>query len=477
MKKYFYIILFAGLLAASCSKDVSILNQPSEDGTYTFVLNASVADDATKTAYASDKTFSWSKGDQISVIFNNGTENKYFTLTAGNNGPSAKFSGEITTGYSIGDKDNGAKFALFPAAAHGWDDTNKRPIFNIPAVTDFTVAGAHFSANLPMYAIGDASDNFEFTHNACAYKFSFKNIDNSISKVRLTVTHNQTHKLSGNFPLNSAYKWYAQYASAGSADQSVSYVVNVASNKAVFYFAIGKDSESAFQPTITLFDEDTGFIIYRATAKSAFSSDDLKPLESRMVVLPEISAPGTGSPLISAYGVDWSSVTYQDSGSTGSGEDAVKKLMATSSADGQKLYLYFEIDATKLQDIAAADYSNQFTWYLKGDSAGSSGWSYWSEGSFESYIDGWVKRNNSVTMTEWNSNISSNFTQAGNIVYVEQEVLRSGYACLQGTSCQVGLTINSKVNNDSSITSTTIGYAPAKSGPMLTVTMPAYVAP
>lgn len=482
MKKYIFILAITGLVAAACSKEApTTKEQASEVGTYTFVLNASVAGDATKTSYANDKTFSWTKGDQISVMFHNGDDNKYFTLSAVSGGASAKFSGEITNGYTIGasDAEGGAKYALFPAGAHGWNTTDHRPIFNIPAVTDFTAAGAHFSANLPMCAVGDNFGNFEFAHIACAYKYTFTNIDNSITKVRLKVTHNQTHKLSGNFPLNPANKWYAQWADAGSADQSVSYIVNVKDNKAVFYFSIGKDSESSFQPTITLSDEVSGFVLYNATAKTAWSADNIKPLESRMVVLPEISTPGLGSPLISAYGINWNSVTCKADGDAGTDKDAIRTIKAT--ADAGHVYLYLEVLNDKLYSDTSYQYSDRSYLYIGDGSAGSS--SKWTQDS-QNKIEGWLKYYGDPQFINWAGIIEgnrANATIAGGVAYFEMAIKRSAVTCLQtsaASTAYVGFMVTSCYNTGSTLGSKAeIGYAPAQGGSMLAVDIPAYAAP
>ena len=483
MKKYIFILASLGLIAAACSKEApttEIKEQTSEVGTYTYVLNASVEDDFTRTSYKDEKTFSWTKGDQISVIFHNGSENKYFTLTAESSGAISRFSGEITEGYTIGASaaDGGTKYALFPAGNHGWNATDHRPIFNIPEVTDFTATGAHFSANLPMCAIGDDLGNFVFTHNACGYKFTFTDIDNSITKVRLKVTHNQTHRLSGNFPLNSANKWYAQWADAGSAAQSVSYIVNVNDNKAVFYFSIGKDSESSFQPTITLYDEVSGFVLYHATAKTAWTADNIKPLESRMVVLPEISTPGTGSPLLSDYGINWGSVTCQADGDTGTDKDAIRKIKAT--ADAAHVYVYLEILNDKLYSDASYQYSDRSYLYIGDGSAGDA--SKWMQDSHKK-VEGWLKYYGNPQYINWAGvieNNKANATVAGGVLYMEMAIKRSAVTCLQTSSAStayVGFVVTSCYNTGSTQGSKAeIGYAPAKNGSMLAVDVPAYVA-
>ena len=109
MKRYFLIIMMmAAAVISSCTKQTFDENQPNVDSeTTTYIYTVSANTTVTKTDYDSDGKFEWSDGDAISVLFNNGTDNKFFTLTltdgAGTN--TASFSGEVETGYEIGGTD------------------------------------------------------------------------------------------------------------------------------------------------------------------------------------------------------------------------------------------------------------------------------------------------------------------------------------------------------------------------------------
>ena len=175
-RPYSLLLLAAAALLAGCSKNEA--PSGTVPGRHEVIVNA-VSDpgELTRTAYAGDKTFSWSDGDQISVLFNNGSENKFYTLTAISvNGASATFSGFVDDGWTMGASDTGKKWALFPAADHvytaGVDagtGTKNGIQFNIPALTDFSAS--HFSANIPMSAVGDADNSFAFRPSAGASVF------------------------------------------------------------------------------------------------------------------------------------------------------------------------------------------------------------------------------------------------------------------------------------------------------------------
>lgn len=495
MKKLITIISLAAAMIAlgSCSKAVNEVSEPQvkieiPDGMYEFTLNAvwtKLEDaDETKTTYASDQTFAWSAGDQISVLFHKDDDNQFFTLTNTTGaGAKATFSGAVTKGYTLGASDTGTKWALFPAsAAHSYGGSDAVS-FNEIADNDYTAPGAHFSVNIPMYAHGDASDNFVFKHLTGCYKLTFTGIPAAVSKVKLTAENiGNGYYLSGNSPILESEGTYYLNCYTGSGSKVVSYTQNVSAGEVSFY--IPYRAWERLTPKFTLQNMTDGakkdFTILQLTAGSAIGAGDSSKKSSltNMIRLApyDISAYGEGVAFTSAYGVNWAGATMVADGDANSGKDAIKIIKASASADGQKLYLYFELDATQLHDIPAADYSNKLTWYLY-DGTNSYGWSNWSEGDFSAYVEVWAKKNNVLSMTEWNDNFASNFVKVGDMVYCEQELKRSGFPILQGTSCKIGLAVNTKVNNDSSITSNTIGYAPAKYGAMLDITMPAYVAP
>ena len=190
---------------AACSKEnVNESNIQSDiKGTYEFSIAVNAEEIGTKTSYEGEKTFSWSAGDQISVLFHDSDSNdKFYTLTAQSvNGKDAIFSGTIDSGWEVGASDTGDKWALYPAGNHTYSAT--APVFSIPAEVDFSAT--HFSANLPMYAIGEddgsGNDFYAFKHvsNVGAYKFTFSNLD--VSKVRLVVEQTGSYHLNGSFQM------------------------------------------------------------------------------------------------------------------------------------------------------------------------------------------------------------------------------------------------------------------------------------
>ena len=289
MKKLLLLAGITAVFAAACTEE-PVVDTP-EPQTYSFSLTANVDGDLTKTAYADDKTFSWSDGDAISVLFHKGDDNKFFTLsTEAGGSATATFTGEITSGYVVGSSDSGKCIALFPAGSHSYTAGAGNPItFNIPHATDFTADGAHFSANLPLCAVSEDPDSYSFRHMCGTYKFQFKDID--VAKVEFIV-ENSSRGLSGNITTakdSGSDRYYlTQSGSASAEDKSISFTENVSADKTAVFYIPYRGWHEDFQPTITLKDATTGNVLYSKTAKAAFSGN-LASSVKYMVVTPAIS--------------------------------------------------------------------------------------------------------------------------------------------------------------------------------------------
>lgn len=496
MKNWIIYIAFPALLCAACAKEEVAPVQPqapAETGTYLFTLKANVDSDLTKTTYEEDKTFSWSAGDQISVLFNNGVDNQYFTLTTTDTGASANFSGEIPAGYTIGSSnDENEKVALFPAGAHYYDRTKAKydatdypkrgTFFNIPAFTDFTAS--HFSANLPMAAIGDGDNNFTFKHIAGTYKVVFNSIDASVTKVMLTVKNQLTYAISGDFRLEDGgshnYCWWQTWTSEGSAAQSVSYVVNVdpSTHKATFYIPYSHNDAAGFQPQLTLTNAVNGNTLRVASAKAAFSGDN-KPSFEHMVVLPEIPAPGTGvAPgWRSNHDINWDLVDASTTGRTSTNYAGINLMKVTSDQDN--LYILLDIKVDYLLDNDTYDYSNYFIFFAgDGSASGSTHWS-WPDDHYQTRIEGWLKTGNALVYTNGTGYILDAIANIdGEHCYYEIAIAREGNSALEGTSAVIACLfdkryqIGSTVYTDPVVGADPVGYAPASWKPMMSITLP-----
>ena len=283
VKRLIPAIISAIFLMAGCSMRHDVDNAP-EEGYYEFRLEASAASDApeSRTAYEDDKIFSWSNGDRISVLFHKGSDNKFFTLSTQTvNGATATFSGMIESGYEPGAAGTGAHWALYPEAEHSFD--GDFPTFNMPGTFDY--ASDHFYALVPMYAQSEDGRSFAFKRLCGTYKFSFTGITSS--KVRFVVENQNTHQLSGSFPIKkSSYNDIytdQNWCAAGSDERKLTFIENVTSGQAVFYVPF-RAWESTFKPILSLYDADSGSQLFSKTAKSDFSG--YSSSISKIIVLP-----------------------------------------------------------------------------------------------------------------------------------------------------------------------------------------------
>ena len=491
MKKLIAFIALGGLILSSCEKNSiqisidSIQNQ--ENSTYVFTLNASLDEVFTKTAYAGDKTFSWSEGDQISVLFNDGEgNNKYYTLTAATGGSAlTTFSGTIDTGWSLGASDTGKKWALYPASAnHSYDTSKQFPVFFIPQDTDFTAPGAHYSANIPMVASlpsDDETNSYTFAPATTTFKITFTDVD--ASKVKLIVTNQTTRILSGNIAvkLDGSRNYLSYSSSDSSGSTTITFTENATSKTAVFYIPF-RGYNGEFQPVLTLVNMDDGAnkdnIILSKTAKaSAFSNGGEGYSWSRIVVVPSMSAPGVGSPYLfaSKFGIDWYSASLPSGTGSDSGEDyqGIRKVKAT--ADAQYIYIYYEIAKSKLLLNEEYKYANTVKPFFGKDLDDEDGsWLWTPKRKVDDRWGTWLLRYGSP----YNGSSSSKNEFWGDYLYGEYRHARSDKDYLQITgAAYVGVvSYYGKWNNGTADQTTHSKYmfAPKTSEGFMVVDMPAY---
>lgn len=158
-------------LAACQAKEEALPREPEvPEGYKTLQINASYQE--TKSAYDGDVIFSWTEGDEISVICNDGAENSWASLMAVTWGSrettfSAVVQGDVATGSLTG-----TRMALFPASnRHRYTDDSTID-FYIPAERDFRDSE---NTAIPMFAYGNDTDAFAFANMCGAIKFVLNN--------------------------------------------------------------------------------------------------------------------------------------------------------------------------------------------------------------------------------------------------------------------------------------------------------------
>lgn len=191
MKKITIILAaLAAAFAVSCTKETPETQTPQDStvpaGMKLVTISASIEGADTKTSYDADGKFSWTKGDQISVL----AGEQFYTFTADQTGSSSTFTGYIPEDSELG------SYAFYPADAnHHYESWT--PYFHLPEYKDLT---GKFSADIPMGAKG-ADGKYAFTHVTGALYFTFSNIPEDIASVEISVK-NSDLKFTGDF---SAY--------------------------------------------------------------------------------------------------------------------------------------------------------------------------------------------------------------------------------------------------------------------------------
>lgn len=368
MKRYaYYLLIMAAAAMVACQAEPvnnSEIDTPDvpelQEGTYTYTINASIPEEESnsevsvlKSDYDAGGHFTWSAGDAISVLFHNGDDNKFFTLTTTGTGSSASFSGEITSGYTIGASDGTVGdlkiWALFPASANHTYTTGSNPTFYVQPSVDFSAT--HFSANVPMYALNTEEGSLSFENLACTYKFVVTGIKDGVSKVGFTIHNQTTYSLSGSWPIADGDYKYINYnwSEPGSANSTLSYVGNVTSNESAFY--VSCRYWGTFQPAITVTNYATGLTIKTFTATGATQPTKMNVIQPITLDVSEANGGSYFVPAVTIDGVftDWDGVTEYD-GTRNDGTSNYRINHWRMKADAQNVYIYLDLISEKITD-------------------------------------------------------------------------------------------------------------------------------
>lgn len=366
-----------------------------------------------KTSYANEKSFSWTAGDQISVLCNNGSENFWQTFTAQTSAAVSRFTATVADNVEMGPLDGvSRKVALFPASSGHVYTSDSEISFNIPAEKDFrSASGGHTSADVPMFAWGDSDDNYAFANITGAVKFSFSGVPTSTAK--LVFTNTCSLKLNGTYALSldadaTNVAWSA--TSAGTASEStVTMYGDVSEGNVSFYVPYATGTLWAYN-VLTLSDPASGTVMYNnaSVGQIAVTKNTISRTPTLAVSVPSFS---------SAYGIDWSGISASENANAT--YPAITKMKATG--DATYLYLYMEVDPSALVKTNA--YDHYFHIYV---SDGSGSTKYWGAATC-SDIGGnaWAVIGGNQSFANWNAAFSSNLLDSFGTWYYEIRIQRS----------------------------------------------------
>ena len=335
MKKYAFILAaICACLVLSCTKEnPKFEEENASPAMKTVTITASIDDVLTKTSYADGTTFSWTKGDQISVYCSDGN---FYPFTADETGATSTFTGSIPEGKSLGSR------AFFPA-----DDNHDLAnyIYHIPEAKDIT---SHPSAEIPMIGNKGEDDAYTFTHCCGATKLTITNIPAKFKSVQISIA-SPSLKLSGNFSVftDAGYwRWNPKEASSDS-EKNFSRKVVVTNNEASIYipYASGSDWWGKNVVNVTGFDASnnpTALVTNKEMSKSIGTVARAHVLPLKPLAMCQLGF------------IDWTEIS-----SYGSSNERIVQWQATS--DDNYIYFRYKITASKIKwDDAAISYDKSY---------------------------------------------------------------------------------------------------------------------
>ena len=404
MKKIFSFLVLAAVAATalvSCQQDIQGTIEPAAKGVNSFKFYAQSADALTKATLTPNEeetafgaawtggdamelstegyktadgstlffnkttgtTFSWTEGDQISVMCSDG---QFRTFTAEKTAAASTFTGEVPENVTLGN------YAFFPA-----DDNHVYSglKYNLPEYKDLT---QHPSADLPM--VGDKKDDgsYSFMHCTGASLFTLDNIPTNIVSVKVKFV-SASLKLSGLFGVfKSSEEQWTWNAAAGSTDseKTFSRKVSVNNGKAEIYLPYAPGAQMWANNTVSVTGYDSSNNEYtlvsgktmKGTSSYTYARAHIQPLATLV--------------LNNLMQINWNSI----SGYSGSGNYAEFKV----TSDDYYVYFYSKVKYTAIKwgTSSGAGENGSYIYYgVDTDKNSSTGTDFWgSSGKFDSIV-------------------------------------------------------------------------------------------
>ncbi|MBO7260422.1 MAG: hypothetical protein J6U97_02900 [Bacteroidaceae bacterium] len=354
MKRQFVIIAaaVAAFFAVSCVKETPVetpnTDAPAEVAMREVTINASI-DPETKTSYDAEGKFSWTKGDQISVLC---SDEAVHTFTATSSGASTTFTGLLPDGVTLGGQ------AFFPA-----NENHAKNSFYLAANSDA------LDASLPMVGTKTEGNSYEFAHCSGGFQFTIRNIPSEYTVLGAEFVTSSL-KISGTYEVwhddNGKYV-YGVYGAADDSEKKYSCKVTVSDGEAKVYLPYGIGGDLWGTTTVKL-------VGYNETESKDLFSKDIKlggKVHGRAVVIPV-------APLVlpaDLTKIDWTDSgvnTYDLPGKASSSRQALRQVKVV--ADKYYLYARLVASAEKLTSTAS-DYFGLFMYdKIDGSGDGYYGW-------------------------------------------------------------------------------------------------------
>lgn len=374
MKKISIILAaLATAFAVSCNKEAADIDTPDPSvpaGMKEVTISASIDDTATKTSYDAAGKFSWTKGDQISVLCSDG---QFYTFTASSSAASTSFIGSIPVEESL------STYAFYPANEnHRYESWT--PYFHLPEYKDLT---DHPSAEIPMGAKG-TDGNYAFTHVTGALYFTFTNIPDDVVAVEISVT-NSGLKFSGEFSAfgsGTGLSWNYSSPSTDS-EKTITRKVSVTENTAHMFLPYRGTLWNGYTYTLSIVGYDKNGASKVLLDEKNMSGND-KVMEAATVY------PVTPLVLNNLNGIDWESALTSEV-DPNSDYSRLKEL----KVHVDDYFMYVRLKAS-IESPFEGDYLDIF---LSDGNGSNTVWSGWNTTGNNNYTKGLDSHKGKVNVT------------------------------------------------------------------------------
>ena len=333
------------MVMVGCSEKISTLESNSKDTVAPQVVTLYAhASEVTRTSYAGDKTFSWTAGDKISVLYHNDlNEPVWVEFTASTSAASSAFTATVPGGLTIGAPTTGVQWALYPANENHVYTDDSTIGFAQAAVVDGT------TAKIPMIATlaSGSSDAYHFRQMGGALKFTVKNIRTEVSRIRLEFNTSWGDKyVSGVFSVqnpDSATPSIVYDSMVSGASRLISATATVESNDAVVYLPLPVlEAWATFY--INVYDADNGVLLCQKKINSGCITATRQRIDAvNDLTLPDVDR-SSRIQIDGYFSSDWTGSGISSFSSANPGRIVEWK----ATYDAENLYFYLKLVRAKV---------------------------------------------------------------------------------------------------------------------------------
>lgn len=345
MRKLFISALaLTALFAVSCNKE---FDNPAEPAGRPISIRATL-DDATRTAYEGEKTFSWVAGDKISlkVIKDDDQTMDVITLTTNESGTSVTFSGSLPDGYTASTE------AFYPKGTgsdyYSSDLALQKESGHLRTWGTITPDLANPMGSIPL--IGQEVEEGTFAFKTCTgiVKFTVSNIPGDTYFFCLDAPEGTA--LNGNFSYGDDCTLYMENAEYPWPQKYVYYTPEADGETRDFYLPIPVGTIPAGS-TVSVTTSSQGKIVLATTVK------DIEVVRNKVIRIPAVAVPAAATytldDVLGTYEMTVSSIGYSTNNTPGllviaASDDSAKGNVMITMFAGIAGKEYGTFDGTKL---------------------------------------------------------------------------------------------------------------------------------